>query len=145
MLQGLDTALAVLFIIWVPALAGGVPALIGWRRITSHWSSTGRRTFPKALWALTASICIGPIGLLTEAIYERLAAKCLGLVDVFPLFLAIPLVAGFILDLMSLVMSRDKNAARVAVLIGSIAVASVYIFGFAWLLSTSKGISVWTN
>jgi hypothetical protein len=53
---------------------------------------------------------------------------------------------GFILNLTALVIAvREQNAARRSVLVGSFAVAAVYIFGFAWLFSTSRGISLWTS
>lgn len=40
---------------------------------------------------------------------------------------------------------RERNAARVVVLTGSITVAAVNVLGFSWLLSTSRGIPMWTN
>jgi heme O synthase-like polyprenyltransferase len=145
MLQGLDTVLAVLLITLGAPLVGLIPVLIGWSRITAQWNSSEQRTFPKALSALTASICICPIGLFFESIYERLADRLFGLVDVLPIPLTIFILVGSLLDFAAIYMLSERNAARVPVLIGSVAVAVVNIVGFALFFASSRGISMWTN
>ena len=145
MLQGLDTALAVLLITFGAPLVGLIPVLIGWDRITAQWNSFEKRTFPKALSALTISICIGPIGLLFESIYERLADRLFGLVDVLPIPLTIFVLVGFFLDLAAIFMLSGRNTAHVPVLIGSVAVAVVNIIGFVLFFSSSRGVSLWNS
>jgi len=43
-------------------------------------------------------------------------------------------IAGFLLNLMALLMSREQNAARSAVITGSMIVGVIYAVGFIWLL-----------
>lgn len=143
MLEGLDTGLAILLITWGPALVGFIPVLIGWNRIAS---STIQSAFPKALWALTASICVGPIGFAVFLIIW------IGVRSVKPFYTLPPqlfvalLAVGFVLSVIALAIAAcAKNAARAAILVGSIVVAAVNTAGFAWLLSTSRGISMWVN
>lgn len=145
MLQGLDTALATLFIIWVPLLVGCIPVVIGWSRITFQLNGSDQRKFPKALLALTASICAGPIGLLLEYIYGLLAERIFNAVDFLPLVLATFVVLGVLADLAAILMSFEKNSARPAVLIGSIAVGLVNVVGLALFFSSSRGISMWND
>ena len=45
MLQGLDTALAVLLITFGAPLVGLIPVLIGWDRITAQWNSFETRLY----------------------------------------------------------------------------------------------------
>lgn len=150
MFEGLDTGLAMLFITLVAPLIGCAAALVGWVRIVSQWTSSGQRTFPKALWALTGSTCVIPIGVLVCWIIWTiggLLAKPPGVGYTLPPQLWITVVVlGLTLSLTALVIAvRERNAARHTVLIGSIFVTAVYIFGFAWLLSTSKGLSMWSS
>jgi len=128
MLQGLDTGLAALFITIGTPLAGLIPVLIGWGRITAQRSCTGQHTFPKALWSLTASICIGPIGMFAFWIIWIIGgqlAKPHGVDYTLPPQLWVVLLGiGFILSGVALMVGVcERNAARAAVLTGSIAVA----------------------
>jgi hypothetical protein len=147
MYDGIDTGLVALLITWVTPLVGCIPVLIGWVRITSRWNGKGQRTFPKALCALTASICIDPVGIFVVGFIQHLLAdRFLSLVNVLPRFWITFLAIGFILNMAALLIAvGERNVARTAVLTGSSAVAAVNIVGFAWLLSTSRGISMWTS
>lgn len=51
---------------------------------------------------------------------------------------------GFLLSLAALMIAiREQNAARIAVLVGSIAMAVAYTVGFAGLFSTPGAASIW--
>lgn len=138
--------LALLLITWGTPLVGFIPALVGWNRIASQWNGTGQREIPKALCALTASICIGPVGFCVVEIIDRLDPTSRSLADFVNRLLIMFLVFGFTLSLIALVIAVcERSAARATVLIGSIAVAVVNVIGFNWLFSTSQSISLWTN
>lgn len=136
MLEGLNTALAVLLITWGAPLLGVIPVLIGRGRLRSERIGTRQRTSSRALRVLTVSICIGPIGSLVFRILDSLVARPLGLINPVPLYVWISiLVAAFALDLVALSMAwRERNVARVPVIAGATAVALVNTAGFIWLL-----------
>lgn len=141
MLEGLGAGLAELFITWLAPLIGCIPVLVGWRRFNSQPNSDGQRRFPKALWALTASICIDPVGTIVVGfINDRLATGALRYVQVVPGLWTAVLVIGFILNVIALVLAvSERNAARAAVLTGSIAVTVVNVAGFIWLFIGTDG------
>jgi hypothetical protein len=124
--------LAVLLIVWGTLAVGAIPVLLAWRRIADHRHITGQRELPKALWALTASICIDQAGYY---IFRAPIDWSRG--TTFPVYLILygVFALGFLLNLAALVLAlRERNVARNAVLTGSIAVAVVNVLGFAWLL-----------
>lgn len=138
MFEGLDTALAVLLITWGAPLAGLIPVLIGWDRIKSAMNSTGEPASSRALRFLTASICIAPIGFTTLRVIA-LFAEPLGVVQIFSIWTWIGvLAAAFALNLAALItVVRERNAARTAVLVGSLVVGLVNTAGWIWLYNTS--------
>jgi len=138
--------LALLFIAWGVPLVGCIPVVSGWGRTVSQWNSSGQRALPKALCALTASICIDPVGFSGAALIDRWDPTSLGLADVLLRITIGVLLVGFIMSVIAFVIAaREHNSARASVLAGSIAVAAVNLVGFAWLLSTPRGNSMWTN
>jgi hypothetical protein len=135
MLSGLYFAIPMLFITWGTLAAGVIPVLLAWSSIAGQWHNTGQRVIPKALCALTASICVDlagrcVFGFLPVWICGSFAGRLVWLTFV---------VVGFLLILTALFMSRERNAARAAVLTGSIAVFVVNAAGFIWLLIATDG------
>jgi hypothetical protein len=129
MLSGLKFALPMLFITWGTLAVGIVPVLLAWGSIAGQSHVTGQRVIPKALCALTASICVEQAGC---CVFWFLPVWiCDSFVGHLVWFTFV--VVGFFIILAALFMSRERNAARVAVLTGSIAVAVVNVLGFVWL------------
>jgi hypothetical protein len=136
MFGGLDFGFPVLFITWSTLAVGAIPILWAWLRIADQWHNTGPRVIPKALCALTASICFGPAA---NYVCGALSDSTQGTFDIHPIWFSF-LVAGFILNVTALVMAlREQSAARAAVLAGSIAVAVVNAAGFIWLFVATNG------
>jgi hypothetical protein len=134
--------LAVLLIVWGTLAAGVIPVLLAWSSIAGQWHNTGQRVFPKALCALTASIFVVQAG---NYICRALTDWTQGTRPVYLILIGF-FAFGFLLNLAALVLVlRERNAARAAVLTGSIAVAVVNVLGFVWLFSSSLGISMWNS
>jgi hypothetical protein len=115
---------------------GVIPVLLAWLRITGQWHSTGRRVIPKALCALSASICVVQAGFhICRALTDRTQGA-------FPVYLILFgfFALGLLLNLAALFLAlRERNDARAAVLTGSIAVAVVNAAGFIWLFIATNG------
>lgn len=128
--ETLNFVLPILFITFGTLGTGSIFVLLGWSMIRGRWQSTGPRVIPKALSALTASICVVLVGLcvtvfLPAWIRNSFEGHLVWLISV---------VVGFLLNLTALFLSRERNAARIAVITGSIAVAVMNAVGFIWLL-----------
>ena len=128
--QALNFVIPILFITLGSLVLGTVPVLLGWSRIPSRGQNTEPRELPKALSALTASVCVVPLGFLVFVLLPAWIRNSYAGHSVWLAFV----IAGFLLNLMALLMSREQNAARSAVITGSMIVGVIYAVGFIWLL-----------
>ncbi len=133
--QVLDFVIPILFISLGTFVFGTISVLLGWSRIPRRGQHTEPRGFPKALSALTASICVVPMGLFVIVLLPAWLRNSYVGRSVWLAFL----IVGFLLNLTALFMSREQNSARSAVTMGSIIVAAVYVIGFTWLLIATNG------
>lgn len=110
--------------------------LMAWSRMNSQWRRTGERVTPKALLALTLSICTGRLGsFICRVITDRPSSTF----DCYPILFGF-LVIGFLLNLLTLVLAfRERNDARRPIVAGSIAVAIVNATGFIWIFAATNG------
>ena len=133
--EALDFVIPILFISLGTFVFGTIYVLLGWSRIPARGHNTETRGFPRALSALTASTCIVPIGWIVSLLLPAWIRNSYAGHSVWLAFV----IVGFLLNLTALFMSREQNAARSAVMIGSIIVAAIYAVGFTWLLIATKG------
>lgn len=109
MIEGLDTGLAALLITWGTPLAGMIPVLIAWGRLLSERKGAGQCPFPRALWALTAAVCVDPAGLFVlGCIRDRYAQGAVLLVNYLPRLWVGCLAVGFLLDVVALATLREN-------------------------------------
>jgi len=133
--EALDFVIPILFISLGTFVFGTIFVLLGWSRIPGPGHNTGSSGFPKALSALTASICVVPVGVIVSLLLPGWIRNSYAGHSIWLAFV----VAGFLLNLSALFMSREQNAARSAVTIGSIIVAAFYAVGFTWLFIATNG------
>jgi len=133
--QALDFVIPILFISLGTFVFGTISVLLGWSRIPGRGPDAESRGFPKALSVLTASISVVPVGLLVFVLLPAWIRNSSAGHSVWLAFV----IVGFLLNLTALFMSREQNAARSAVIIGSIIVAAIYAVGFTWLLIATEG------
>jgi hypothetical protein len=136
--EALDFVIPILFISLGTFVFGMIFVLLGWSRIPGRGHNTGSGDFPKALSALTASICVVPVGFIVIVLLPGWIRNSYAGHSVWLAFV----IAGFLLNVTALLMSREQNAARSAVTIGSIIVAAIYASGFTWLLIATDGSSL---
>jgi peptidoglycan biosynthesis protein MviN/MurJ (putative lipid II flippase) len=136
--SGVTFGLPMAAVSFAALLTGAIPILLGWFRITGQWHSTGKRTVPKGLCALTASICVDPAGFL---IYWSLDYSRKESFTAF-LICATSIAVGILLNLTALLMPGERKAVRAAVIAGSIAIALVNVLGLIWLFVVKKQYSL---